>query len=88
MDNKKMRTITKQDGTKEMVEEVISFEFNDTNKKYMVYTKNEIDINGNITIYVTEVKESNEGYEFLGVENDYEWSRIKETLRELSKQEN
>ena len=40
MDNKKMRTITKQDGTKEMVEEVISFEFNDTNKKYMVYTKN------------------------------------------------
>lgn len=88
MDNKKMRTITKQDGTKEMVEEVISFEFNDTNKKYMVYTKNEIDINGNITIYVTEVKESNEGYEFLGVENDYEWSRIKETLRELSKQKN
>ena len=41
MKEKKMLTITKLDGTVETVEEVISFEFSDTLKKYVVYTKND-----------------------------------------------
>lgn len=88
MEEKKIRIIKKLDGTEEKVEEVISFEFNDTNRKYMVYTKNETDENGNVTIYVTEIKEDIDGIKFLGVENDEEWSRIKEVLRELAKKEN
>ena len=82
MGDKKTRIINKIDGSQEKVEEVISFEFNDTNRKYMVYTKNEIDVNGNVTIYVTEVVEDANGIRFLGIENDEEWSKIKEVLRE------
>lgn len=86
MKEKKMLTITKLDGTVETVEEVISFEFSDTLKKYVVYTKNETDANGNITVYVTEMVTAADGEnKFVGVESEEEWSKIKDVLRELAK---
>lgn len=87
MEERKMLTINKADGTFEEVEEVISFEFNDTKKRYLVYTKNETDQNGNVTIYVTEVVSDKMGTRFLGVGTDEEWSRIKDVLRQLAKKE-
>lgn len=86
MKEKKMLTITKLDGTVETVEEVISFEFSDTLKKYVVYTKNETDANGNVTVYVTEMVTDADGEnKFVGVESEEEWSKIKDVLRELAK---
>ena len=85
-ENKKTLRINKLDGTFEEVEEVVSFEFNDTKKRYVIYTKNEKDQNGNITIYVTEVVTDVHGT-FLGVSTDEEWARIKDVLRELAKRE-
>lgn len=87
MEEKRILTITKTDGSKEQVEEVISFEFNDTKKRYVVYTKNEKDENGNVTIYVTRIVSDKTGNIFLGVENDDEWNRIKAALRALIKKE-
>ena len=87
MEEKRILTITKTDGSKEQVEEVISFEFNDTKKRYVVYTKNEKDENGNVTIYVTRIVSDGNGNRFLGVENDDEWNRIKAALRALIKKE-
>lgn len=87
MEEKRILTINKQDGTTEEVEEVISFEFDDTKKKYTVYTKNEIDEAGNMTIYVTEIVKDDTGFKFLGVESDTEWERIKAVLRTLIKKE-
>ena len=87
MEDKNILTINKADGSVEEVEEVISFEFNDTKKRYLVYTKNETDQNGNITVYVTEVVTDSMGTRFLGVENDDEWSKIKDVLRQLAKKE-
>lgn len=86
-ENKKTLRINKLDGTFEEVEEVVSFEFNDTKKRYVIYTKNEKDQNGNITIYVTEVVTDVHGTRFLGVSTDEEWARIKDVLRELAKRE-
>ena len=85
MGNKRILTINKEDGTKEEVEEVISFRFEDTKKEYVVYTKNEIDENGNITIYVTELIKDETGNRFIGVTSDEEWAKIKDVLRELAK---
>ena len=87
MEDKNILTINKADGSVEEVEEVISFEFNDTKKRYLVYTKNETDQNGNITVYVTEVVTDSMGTRFLGVESDDEWSKIKDVLRQLAKKE-
>ena len=86
MKEKKMLTITKLDGTVETVEEVISFEFSDTLKKYVVYTKNETDDAGNVTIYVASLIRVEGADPKLGsVETDEEWARIKNVLKELSK---
>ena len=89
MDNKEMDkkvlSIMKEDGTTEEVELLICFEFNDTKKEYVVYTRNEKDENGNITIYVSSVDRSGEMPKMGAIESDEEWSRIKDVLRELSK---
>ena len=87
MENGKKIVINKADGETETVEEVVSFRFNDTGKHYLVYTKNETDDNGNVTVYITEVVTDNMGTRFLGVANDDEWSKIKEVLRTLAKKE-
>lgn len=83
--NKKVLSILKEDGTKEEVELLICFEFNDTKKEYAVYTRNEKDENGNITIYVSNIDRSDKIPKMRAIENDEEWSKIKDVLRELSK---
>ena len=85
MDNKKILSIVKEDGTQEEVELIISFVFNDTKKEYVVYTRNEKDDNGNTTLYVSSVDRSGDMPKMGGVETDEEWSRIKDVLRELAK---
>lgn len=84
-ENKKILSILKEDGTKEEVELLICFAFNDTKKEYVVYTKNEKDENGNITIYVSSINRDGKTPKMGAVESDEEWSKIKDVLRELSK---
>jgi uncharacterized protein YrzB (UPF0473 family) len=88
MDNdKKMLSIVLEDGSIDEVEVLLSFEFEDTKKEYIIYTKNEVDEAGNVTIYVASV-ERVDGKPVLGsIATDEEWTRIKNLLRELSKPE-
>lgn len=85
--DKKIMSIVLEDGTTDKVELLLSFEFNDNKKEYAVYTKNETDENGNITIYVSSVDRSGNMPKLGGIETDEEWARIKDVLRELSKTE-
>ena len=87
MEEKKMITLTLENGTKEEVELLLSFKFNDNNKEYIIYTKNETDENGNVTIYVSNVTRVGDDITLNTVSDDNEWSRIKDLLRELSKNE-
>lgn len=84
-EEKKVLSIIKEDGTKEEVELLICFTFNDTKKEYVVYTRNEKDENGNVTVYVSSVDRSGEIPKMCTIESDEEWSKIKDVLRELSK---
>lgn len=85
---KKLMSIILEDGSVDQVEILVSFEFNDNKKEYVVYTKNETDENGNITIYVSSVIRDGDTPKLGGVDSDEEWSRIKNVLRELSKSDN
>lgn len=80
----KIMSIQEKDGSIEQVEVIVSFAFNDNHKEYVVYTKNEKDSEGNITIYVSNIEQKNGGYVLKDVANNEEWDRIKEVLRELS----
>lgn len=84
---KKMLTIIDDDGSREEVEVILAFEFKDNKKEYIVYTKNEKDENDNITVYVSNVDRSSGEAKLLGVEEEEEWNRVKDVLRELSKAE-
>lgn len=88
MEEKKLLKITNMDGTQDSVEVIIAFQFNDNQKEYIVYTKNELDAAGNVTIYVSELlKSENSEVKLGGIESDEEWARIKDVLRKLSKSE-
>ena len=84
---KKIMTIVAEDGSVEEVEVILAFEFKDTKKEYVLYTKNERDSNDNITVYVSNVDRSSGEPKLLGVEDEEEWNKVKDVLRELSKAE-
>ena len=81
---KKIMSIVQEDGSIDEVEVVTAFEFKDTKKEYVVYTKNEKDANGNVTVYVSSVDRSGETPQLFGVDNEEEWNRVKDVLRKLS----
>ena len=78
-------SIVSEDGTTEEVEVILAFEFKDNQKEYVIYTKNEKDENGNVTVYVSNVDRESGEPKLMGVEDEAEWARIKDVLRELSK---
>ena len=86
-EEKKTMTIVAQDGSVEEVEVILAFKFEDNNKEYVIYTKNERDENDNITVYVSHVDRSSGDPKLLGVDDEEEWNRVKDVLRELSKSE-
>ena len=84
---KKIMSIVSKDGSVDEVEVILAFEFKDNNKEYVIYTKNEKDDNGNVTVYVSNVDRSSGEPKLRGVDDENEWNRIKDVLRELSKAE-
>lgn len=85
-EEKRMMRIECDDGSSEEVEVILAFEFKDNKKEYVVYTKNEKDEEGNITLYISNVDRTNaEIPKLMGVDDEYEWERIQEVLRELAK---
>ena len=84
---KKMMSIIAEDGSTEEVEVILAFEFKDNKKEYVIYTKNEKDENGNVTVYVSNIDRSSGEPKLGGIDDEEEWNRIKDVLRELSKGE-
>ncbi len=84
---KQMMSIVAQDGSIEEVEVIIAFKFKDTDKEYVIYTKNEKDDKGLITVYVSNVDRSSGETKLYGVDDEAEWNKIKDVLRELAKTE-
>ncbi|HIS39188.1 MAG TPA: DUF1292 domain-containing protein [Candidatus Onthousia faecavium] len=80
-------SIIGEDGSIDEVEVVIAFEFKDTNREYVVYTKNEKDANGNVTVYVSHVDRSGETPKLYSIDDEDEWNRVKDVLRKLSKKD-
>lgn len=86
-EEKQMMSIISPDGSVQEVEVIVSFKFTDTDKEYVVFTKNEKDANGNVTVYVSHIvrEEGQEDPRLEAVTDDEEWNRIKDLLRELVK---
>ena len=73
-----------EDGVKKKVEVILAFEFKDTKREYVVYTQNDKDKYGNVTVYVSEVDRMNGSPCLVGISNDRDWQRVRGVLKELA----
>ena len=83
----KVMTIIGENGTEETVEIILAFEFKDSRREYVVYTKKEQDKYGNTTVYVSEVDRSGGKPCLMGIPDEKEWKRVKDVLREIAESE-
>lgn len=85
-EEKKIMSVIQEDGSIDEVEILVTFEFTDTKKSYVVYTKNEVDEKGNVTVYASSIIENEEDVKLGGIDTEEEWNRIKEVLKSLAKE--
>lgn len=67
-------------------EVLFTFESNETNKNYMVYTDNSKDEEGNIRVFASVFNPSDEPLELLPVETEREWKIIETILDSVQEQ--
>ncbi|MBE6153095.1 MAG: DUF1292 domain-containing protein [Firmicutes bacterium] len=91
MEEKKNKFIVINDEGKEIECEVLfTFESEETNKNYIVYTDNTMDEIGNIKVYASIFDPNNENTKLEPIETEKEWKIIEnilETLQEEAKKD-
>ncbi|MDD4036014.1 MAG: DUF1292 domain-containing protein [Bacilli bacterium] len=84
-EEKKVLKIIEENGTITEAEIIVAFRLDDTNKEYVIYTLNEEDEKGNVTIYASAYEEVDGEKQLTGIATEEEWTKIKEVLRALAK---
>lgn len=78
--------IIDENGREKVVDIVAFFTLRSNRKKYLIYTENIKDENGNVETYTSEVREDDKGSIILaGVEDEITWNDIKQVLVNISK---
>ncbi len=65
---------------------LFTFESDETNKNYMVYTDNTKDENGNTKVYASVFKPDAEPLELLPVETEREWKIIETIINSITEE--
>lgn len=81
------KTITLIDGYKEIgeVELICSFEVEELEKKFIIYSKNELDKDGNTIIYAAKITTIENNQFIENIEEGEEWEKIKSILKKIAK---
>lgn len=75
-----------KDGKEIEFEILFTFESDETNKNYMVYTDNTKDENGNTKVYASVFKPDAESLELLPVETEREWKIIETIINSITEE--
>lgn len=75
-----------KDGKEIEFEILFTFESDETNKNYMVYTDNTKDENGNTKVYASVFKPDAEPLELLPVETEREWKIIETIINSITEE--
>ena len=86
MDKENVFTVVNDEGKEVECEVLFTFESEETNKNYIVYTDNTTDKDGNIRVYASVYDPNSEKTELLPIETDREW-KIIETILESIQEE-
>lgn len=88
MNNDKRKIVVLDDAGNEKEAEVLSaFTINKYNKKYILYTLNEVDDNDMVKIYASELIEKDDMYSLGVIESDEEWASVKEVMKDMATSE-
>lgn len=81
------KLITLIDGKNNLVEVelICAFEISEFNSKYIIYTKNERDREGNAIIYSGKITVKDDKKYLTVIDDEKEWNQIKEIMREMAK---
>ena len=81
------KLITLIDGKNNLVEVelICAFEISGFNSKYIIYTKNERDREGNAIIYSGKITVKDDKKYLTAIDDEKEWNQIKEIMREMAK---
>jgi len=87
MENQKMTfKILGEDGKEIECEVLFTFESDETNKNYIVYTDNTLDEQGNTKVYASIYNPNEENTNLIPIETEKEWKIIETILEELQQQ--
>ena len=83
--DKKTIKITDMNGQVKEVEVVTYLTLHSNNKKYLIYTENIEDQEGNVELYTSEVIEHEDGsIELAGIEDEEVWKELQEVMDDLA----
>ena len=87
MEEKTKFTVLDENGNEVECEVLFTFDSEETNKSYIVYTDNTTDEEGNTKVYASIFNLNDEKTELIPIETDREW-KIIETILETIQEEN
>lgn len=87
MEEKNTFTVMDENGKEVTCEVLFTFDSEETNKSYMVYTDNTTDEEGNVRVYASIFDPTAENTELKPIETEREW-KIVETILESIQEEN
>lgn len=87
MEEKNTFKVLDNEGKEVICEVLFTFDSEETNKSYIVYTDNTTDEKGNIKVYASVYKPNSDTTELLPIETEREW-KIIETILESIQEEN
>ena len=83
MEEKMTITITNDEGKEEQYEVLFTFESDETNRSYIVYTDGKKDKSGNIKVFASIYDPNDEASPLIPIETDEEWNIIEAILDEF-----
>lgn len=78
--------VTNNEGKEVEYEVLFTFDSDETNKSYMVYTDDSKDENGNIRVFASTYVTGDDTTELFPIETDKEWKIIDTILKELQEE--
>ena len=85
-EQKKVITIVDENGNEKEADVLLYFKLNESDKEYLIYTFNEVAGDDLVAVHASAVSKNEDGTPVLAaVESDEEWTKIKETMRQVIK---
>lgn len=85
MGSRRMINLINENGEINRIELLCSFEIEELNGKYIIYTKNEKTQEGHCIIYSGKITEENGEQKLVNIEDGYEWEKLKSIMRQMTK---